>query len=91
MATNFFLIGYHFEEFRSLEAIRKKKLISHPVHVHLVIPAGWMYETQDETLQFTNLIMAQDQLGSHFHTQFWSLTTIEPDICGMKILPGFNF
>ena len=30
MATNFFWIGYHFEEFRSQEAIRKKKLISRP-------------------------------------------------------------
>ena len=30
MATNFFWIGYHFEEFRSQVAIRKKKLISHP-------------------------------------------------------------
>ena len=30
MATNFFWIGYHFEEFRSQVAIRKKKLISRP-------------------------------------------------------------
>ena len=28
MATNVFWIGYHFEEFRSQVAIRKKKLIS---------------------------------------------------------------
>ena len=32
MATNFFSLGYHFEEFRSQVAIRKKKLISRPVH-----------------------------------------------------------
>ena len=31
MATNLFWIGYHFEQFRSQAAIRKKKLISHPV------------------------------------------------------------
>ena len=31
MANNFFLIGYHFEEFRSQVTIRKKKLISRPV------------------------------------------------------------
>ena len=31
MATNFFWIGYHFEEFRSQVAIREKKLISRPV------------------------------------------------------------
>ena len=30
MATNFFLIGYHFEEFRNQVSIRKKKLISRP-------------------------------------------------------------
>ena len=30
MATNFFWIGYHFEEFRSQVAIKKKKLISRP-------------------------------------------------------------
>ena len=28
------------------------------VHGQLVTPAGWMYETQDETLQFTNLTLA---------------------------------
>ena len=31
MAPNFFWIGYHFEEFRSLVAIRKKKLNSRPI------------------------------------------------------------
>ena len=31
MATTFFWIGYHFEEFRSQMTIRKKKLISCPV------------------------------------------------------------
>ena len=30
MATNFFPLGYHFEEFRSQVAIGKKKLISRP-------------------------------------------------------------
>ena len=30
MATDFFWIGYHFEEFRSQVAIRKKELISRP-------------------------------------------------------------
>ena len=30
MATKVFWIGYHFEEFRSQVAIRKKKLISCP-------------------------------------------------------------
>ena len=32
MATNFFWIGYHFEEFRSQVAIRKKILILRPVY-----------------------------------------------------------
>ena len=32
MVTNFFWIGYHFEEFRSQVAIWKKKSISHPVY-----------------------------------------------------------
>ena len=34
MATNFFPLGYHFEEFRS-GGYQKKKLISHPVLVTL--------------------------------------------------------
>ena len=28
---------------------------------------------------------------SNFNTESWSLTAIEPDICGMNILLGFNF
>ena len=33
MATKFFLIGYYFEEFRSQEAIRGKKIIFTPCGV----------------------------------------------------------
>ena len=31
--------------------------------MHLVTQAGWMYETQDETLQFTNLTLVWIYLG----------------------------
>ena len=41
MATNFFWIGYHFDEFRSQVAIRKKKLISHPVKFILIGNIWW--------------------------------------------------
>ena len=35
MVMNLFGIGYHFEKFGSQVAIRKKKLISHPVNPSL--------------------------------------------------------
>ena len=41
MATFFFWIGYHFEEFRSQVAIRKKKkLISHPELYSFLLKGG---------------------------------------------------
>ena len=40
MVTNFFWIGYHFEEFRSQVAIRKKKLISRPVYPYIILQNG---------------------------------------------------
>ena len=51
-----------------------------------------MYETQDETVQFTNLTWVKIYLGHILAHGFEAkLPLNQTDICGMKMLPAFNF
>ena len=61
MVTNFFWIGYHFDEFRNEVAIRKKKLISRPVQLRdtFVTWYGkhWNFQLYTESKSFLECIV----------------------------------